>query len=182
MCHLVSNRLLLIAMLGLLGVGSVEAQIMRPQTTRPMSPAQTAQADPYAARIMMGPESYTWQSARGVNTMQGRTAQNFYGQSAATVAQRGVATKPFNTVVNEPVISPYMNLYREQSAVDVPNYQLFVRPQQEQLEANRRQQTAVGNLQRQIQQTSYNAPATGRPYSTAARYGDTRQYYGGFNR
>lgn len=177
MRHHILNRLIPVAILALIGVGSVHAQV-----NAMMNPAQRAQADPYAARVMMGPESYTWQSARGVNPMQGRTAENFYGQQAATVAQRSPVTKPFNTVVNEPTISPYMNLYREQSAVDVPNYQLFVRPQQQQQEANQRQQNAVSNLQRQIQQTSYNAPTTGRPYSTAARYGDTRQYYGGFNR
>lgn len=171
------NRLLLASLFSLLCVGSSEAQV-----TRPLNPAQRAQADPYAARVMMGPESYTWQSARGARAPQARTTPGFYGQQASTVPQRGPARKPFNTVVNEPTISPYMNLYREQSAVDVPNYQLFVRPQQEQHESNQRQQVAVGNLQRQIQQTSYQSPTTGRPYSTAARYGDTRQYYGGLNR
>ncbi len=133
--------------------------------------------DPYSSRIMLGPESYTWQSARGTNQQNPRMAASYGNQSARSTA------KPFNTVVNQPTVSPYMNLYRDQTAVDIPNYHMFVLPQQQQSENNAQQQRMMNRMQQRVQQATYAAPMTtspaptNSPYSRSARYGDTRHYY-----
>ncbi len=132
--------------------------------------------DPYASRILLGPESYTWQSARGpVQQASHTTARH------RTPVNRTQA-KPFNTVVNQPTVSPYMNLYRDQTAVDIPNYHMFVVPQQQQLETNARQQRVLNQMQQRVNQASHIAPTGNSPYSRTARYGDTSHYYPGLNR
>jgi hypothetical protein len=137
-------------------------------------------------------------------TNQTRQALGFYGgyPARATLSQlprrtplRHSApsarrpTKPFEVVHNEPTVSPYLNLHRdEQEEESAPNYFAFVRPQMEQLEANRLQQRAMQQLRGQLQTMSSTVagpsyhdgriPGTG----TAARYMDTAQFYGRFPR
>jgi hypothetical protein len=96
--------------------------------------------------------------------------------------------KPFQAVHREPTVSPYLNLHRDESNTEgAPNYFAFVRPQLDQLEANRVQQRDIQQLRGQLQATStvvgpqYRAtglPGTGTP----ARYMDTAQFYNGMRR
>jgi len=97
--------------------------------------------------------------------------------------------KPFQTMYREPTVSPYLNLYRdEDNNESAPSYFAFVRPQMEQIEANRMQQREIHQLRGQLQGMSssvaspgYRAsgmPATGTP----ARYMDTAQFYGDWRR
>jgi len=97
--------------------------------------------------------------------------------------------KPFQSVEHEPTVSPYLNLHRNDADDESsPNYFAFVRPQMEQLEATRRQQSEILRLQRQMQtksptvivpqQRSTATPNTG----TVARYMDTAQFYGAWQR
>jgi hypothetical protein len=92
--------------------------------------------------------------------------------------------KPFHTVYREPTVSPYLNLYREENdSESAPNYFAFVRPQLEQVEANRAQQAQLQQLSRQLQRPATIAGpryrADGAPgASSAARYMDTAQFYG----
>jgi hypothetical protein len=138
-------------------------------------------------------------------TTQTRQALNFYGGYAArtTLSRQPRRTpiqasppkpmfrqvKPFQTVYREPTVSPYLNLHRdERNNEGAPNYFSFVRPQVEQIEANRRQQRDLQQLSGQVQGLSatvvrpqYEAsalPGTGTP----ARYMDTAQFYGGLRR
>jgi hypothetical protein len=97
-------------------------------------------------------------------------------------------TKPFQEVYREPTVSPYLNLHRdERSNESAPNYFSLVRPQLDQIEANRAQQRDIQQLRGQLQATStvvgpqYRAselPGTGTP----ARYMDTAQFYSGKRR
>jgi hypothetical protein len=95
-------------------------------------------------------------------------------------------TKPFEIVHQEPTVSPYMNLYRDDETTDsAPNYYAFVRPQLEQLDANRVQQREIQMLRGQLQSVS--AGAAGPQYQPApntgaARYMDTAQFYSGWRR
>lgn len=94
------------------------------------------------------------------------------------------ATRPFTNADAGPTVSPYLNLFREDFDESIPNYHAFVRPQLQQQRANRRQQAEIERLERQVRAAeaapaptgAYGAmPATGR---TAARFGDTGQFYG----
>ena len=131
--------------------------------------AQTNRPDPYAARIALGAESYTWQSVRGAE------ARPLSQQTTRPTA------KPFNTIVQSPTVSPYLNLYREEQAEGVPNYFSFVRPQQRQIQAMRSQAGQLQQIERRVQQATYTAPAqptAGQEGLRAARFGDTGRYYG----
>jgi hypothetical protein len=94
--------------------------------------------------------------------------------------------KPFQTVYREPTVSPYLNLYRDESTNEgAPNYFAFVRPQMEQIEANRAQQREIQQLRGQVHGSSSTmaGPPSGMPGTgTPARFMDTAQFYGGFRR
>jgi hypothetical protein len=138
-------------------------------------------------------------------TSQARQALNFYGgnPARATLSQYPRRTpiqaapqqpirrqiKPFQTIYREPTVSPYLNLYRDEDDTEsAPNFFAFVRPQQEQIEASRVQQSEIHELTRQLHSRSTtvaapqyrvtSAPGTGTP----ARYRDTAQFYGGWPR
>ena len=183
--------------------------------------AQVNKPDPYSARIAMGPESYTWESARGAAPRVASRAParsvpaqqtgptidlgtqrvlDYYGGvqarwalsqmpvrptsvGQAPVQSGRVASKPFNTVVNSPTISPYLNLYRDEGVEGVPNYYAFVRPQQQQIQANQRQTSQLQRLERNVRQATYMAPRyTPSQSAGAARYGDTGRYYSSWQR
>ena len=76
--------------------------------------------------------------------------------AAATPAQaqyRGKAlgskSSSYQSILNRPVISPYLNLLRP-NAGPLPNYHTWVRPQLEQQEFNDQQTRQVQSLQRQV--------------------------------
>jgi hypothetical protein len=139
--------------------------------------------------------------AQGVPvTNHTRKALNFYG------GQRAISTlnemprrtpiqptsygplphngKPFQTASTGPTISPYLNLFRDENenGESVPTYFSFVRPQMEQQAAAQQQQRDIAQLQRQVQgraqARAISTPGAGVP----ARYMDTAQFYGGWQR
>src|SRR5262245_2231253 len=167
-------------------VKPAKAATIKPPFRRPRTPLRT-QAEPAAANNQI------------------RQALNFYGggPARATLSQFSSRSpiqagpqqpmqrqiKPFNTVYREPTISPYLNLYREEKDSDgAPNYFAFVRPQLDQIEANRAQQREIQTLERQVQTRGRKVmpaqyQAAGAPgRSTPARYMDTAQFYGGWSR
>lgn len=165
----------------------------------PTAFGQANRPDPFAARREMGPQSYTWQAARAPDAAPGLAAgvptfgeaPRLAAQAAARrAASRGVrpptaarpATKPFNTVVHQPTISPYLHLYREEEEEAAPNYFAFVRPQLDQLERNREQAAQMQALERQVRQAAFQAPAQPAAYSGPARYGETSHFYGGWRK
>jgi hypothetical protein len=95
----------------------------------------------------------------------------------------GRRTKPFSNLVLDPAISPFLNLDREEDAVELPNYHAFVRPQLEQQEAYRQQQMEIQRLERQWNNQPPGAmQAYPGPSARSARFMDTAQYYGRWQR
>jgi len=97
--------------------------------------------------------------------------------------------KPFGSIHRDPTVSPYLNLYRNESDDEgAPNYFSLVRPQMDQIEANRMQQREIQQLRGQLQ--NFSGPVSGPKYQpngipgtgTPARYMDTAQFYGGLRR
>jgi hypothetical protein len=138
-------------------------------------------------------------------TNQTRQALSFYGghSARATLSQlprrasiqpsrpQSVRrhAKPFQSIHHDPTVSPYLNLYRdEENTESAPTYFAFVRPQMEQLDANRTQQREIQQLRGQLQTMSSTVAgpsyqATGTPGTgTQARYMDTAQFYGSWSR
>jgi hypothetical protein len=128
---------------------------------------------------------YGGYSARATLSQQPRRTPIQAGQPKPMFRQ----VKPFQTIYHSPTVSPYLNLHRDDANNEsAPNYFAFVRPQMEQIDANRRQQRDIQQLRGQLQGISstvirpqYQAaamPGTG----SASRYMDTAQFYGGLRR
>jgi hypothetical protein len=88
--------------------------------------------------------------------------------------------KPFQGASTGPTVSPYLNLFRDERGAtdDVPSYYTYVRPQLDQQASFQQQQREIQQLQRQMQ----NGANYRRPGVTQARYMDTAQFYGGWQR
>lgn len=151
-----------------------------------------------AVRPAASPVVHAWSSADPQMTSQARRAIDYYGgaqavatlgqiprppaivSSATSSLQRG--SKPFQTINQDPTVSPYLNLYRDEADPNaLPNYFAFVRPQLEQIETNRQQMREMQQLRRQVQGGS---PAAAGPptIGRAARFMDTAQFYGQWQR
>lgn len=59
-------------------------------------------------------------------------------------------SKPFRNIQQQPTVSPYLNLVRDDNG-GTANYQTLVRPQVEQLNINRQQELQYERLDRQFQ-------------------------------
>jgi len=91
--------------------------------------------------------------------------------------------KPFQSVQSQPAISPYMNLYRnDTNANSLPNYFAYVRPQIQQMEANRQQAAELQKLRGQLQNMSSGGGGQQSGMATSAHYMDTGQFYRGMRR
>lgn len=97
----------------------------------------------------------------------------------ATRPIAGPAGKPFTHINESPTLSPYLNLYREQTDDSIPNYYAFVRPQQEQIALNREQARELSKLRQRVQQVQYAAPAAA---GAGGRFNNTGRFYQGWNR
>jgi hypothetical protein len=104
-------------------------------------------------------------------------------QSVPRLPQTRRGGKPFENMQSEPALSPYLTLYGTgtNGGNQVQNYFAFVRPQLDQLDANRQQQRQIEQLQKQLQKISTQSGA-GAPQSSAntgisAHYMDTAQFY-----
>jgi hypothetical protein len=95
--------------------------------------------------------------------------------------------KPFQSVESEPAISPYLNLYRNDSSQNPTlNYYSMVRPQLDQIEANKKQAAELQKLRSQVQNATQRGgppqPVMGGASSSegmtvSAHYMDTAQFY-----
>jgi hypothetical protein len=155
---------------------------------------------------VVGSAAITWCSAlpaagQGTPiTSQTRNALEFYGGRSAlrtldqmphrtaiqpsSTSQISYNGKPFQATQTGPTISPYLNLFRDETerSESVPSYYSYVRPQLEQQATSQQQQREILSLQRQIQ-TGGRLPATSVPGAgTQSRFMDTAQFYGGWRR
>lgn len=94
--------------------------------------------------------------------------------------------KPFQTIVTDPEVSPYLNLYRtDLNPSMMPNYYALVRPQFEQLQANRKQAAEMQRMRAQLRnmaeppsaQPTHGYGGTVSGHKTSAKYMDTGQFY-----
>jgi hypothetical protein len=131
-------------------------------------------------------------------TNQTRQALNFYGGRTAYNTLSGMPRrtpiqpsssgqlqhngKPFQSASNGPTVSPYLNLFRDERSDSeaAPAYYTMVRPQFEQQAAYQQQQQELQRLQRHVQGGPTRAVIPGA--GTQARYFDTAQFYGGWQR
>jgi len=94
--------------------------------------------------------------------------------------------KPFESAAGRPTISPYLNLFREDTESQVvPDYFTYVRPQLEQQEANLRQQQQLEQIERASQSRpaavgSQSAGFESASRSLPARFMNTAQFYSGW--
>lgn len=163
-----------------------------PQRPRPLIPSRQIDA---ANRGEFLNTSY---SAEQVRAAIGYNSNAAASQAAAQMPRRVSSVpapqparrggKPFQNVAQDPTITPWLNLYRPEDLSELPNYFAFVRPQIEQLDTNRRAQTDILHLQREVQNVStaavgpqYGATAL-PPTGHSARFMDTAQYYGRWDR
>lgn len=158
---------------------------------KPASFTAPAHAEPLAsAPVRNRPRPvvgvYTNRSAEATLNKIPRPAPVQRGASPMPVAQptrqRG---KPFQSVESSPTVSPYLNLYRNDvNSNSIPNYFALVRPQLDQLEANRRQAADMQRLQRQLQNSQSSSGSQPIMYGAAddrtapvGRFMDTAQFY-----
>lgn len=133
----------------------------------------------------------TNQTRHALEFYGGRSAVNTLSQmprrsqiQPASTGQLQHNGKPFQGTTTTPTVSPYLNIFRDerQNTEAVPSYYSFVRPQLEQQASAAQQQREIQQLQRQVQ--------GGQPLRTTvvpgngvqARYMDTAQFYGGWQR
>jgi hypothetical protein len=150
---------------------------------------------PSTRRVGTPAPIYSGSSDDSKITGQTRRALSFYGGSAArrTLGEMPVrmpvhslprqpatprSGKPFESRRDEPTVSPYLNLYRdEERGAAIPNYFTYVRPQLEQWEANRTHQHELQQLRGQLQSASAAAAPQFGARRSAAQFMDTGQFY-----
>jgi hypothetical protein len=159
---------------------SPPAAVSQPAPRSPVSPAQAQAAPQITNRPRMPAGFYPNASARAtLDQIPGPTPV----QSVPRLAQTRRGGKPFENVQSEPAISPYLTLYGtgSNSGNQVQNYFGLVRPQLDQLDANRQQQRQIEQLQKQLQkissQSSPVAPQSSPNMGMSAHYMDTAQFY-----
>jgi hypothetical protein len=139
-----------------------------------------AQGTPITNQTRQALEFYGGHSAyRTLNDMPRRTA--IQPNSNSQISYNG---KPFQSAHSSPTVSPYLNLFRDETerSESVPTYYSFVRPQLEAQAASEQQQREIQGLQRQFQTSGRSRTAFVPGAGAQARYMDTAQFYGGWQR
>jgi hypothetical protein len=131
------------------------------------------------------------QTRKALNFYGGRSAYNTLNEmprrtpiQPATYGPLSHNGKPFQAASTGPTISPYLNLFRDESenGESLPSYFSLVRPQMEQQAANQQQQREIANLQRQVQGGAQARAASTPGAGVPSRFMDTAQFYGGWQR
>lgn len=136
-----------------------------------------------AAEAQFGPTPYGPQMTAMASLRQPATRPGYRVAARNGVAAQNAAAvrsfKPYSNLTTTPTVSPYLNLFRDETEGALPNYHAFVQPQLQQQELVRQQRRELDRLERQVRQASYNAPAK---VAGGARYGDTGRFYSGWRR
>jgi len=111
-----------------------------------------------------------------------------FGGARPAAAQVGTSGFVDNYIRNRPTVSPYLNLVRRDGFGGVTNYQTLVRPQLEQRELARLQQSELNRVQQRlsVQQRSLETiqeQRSQRVFTTGHRtqFMNMRNYFPGFN-
>ncbi|MEM8865613.1 MAG: hypothetical protein AAGF31_08745 [Planctomycetota bacterium] len=92
--------------------------------------------------------------------------------------------RPFDEVTEQPTVTAYLGLFREEFEESTPNYYTFVRPQLQRERAAQKQQIENEQLRRRNGRSVATAPrvSSAAAAGNASRYGDTGQYYNTWTR
>ena len=170
-----------------------------PTPTVPATPAPAERFRPLIPSRLIEAANRGEVMSAPLSDEQVRTAIGYNGLEASSQTQSQVTQtaaiapvsqpshrqgKPFQTLMRDPTINPWLNLDRQENYEELPNYFTFVRPQVNQIDTNRRYQSDITHLQRQVQTvtTAVAGPQYGPggvpPTGHRARYMDTAQFYG----
>lgn len=155
------------------------------ETTRPANHLPTVVEPPMKSHSRPLVNPYASNSAQ--NAMR-KMPQPMQVQAAAPAPARHpsrVQGKPFQNFNNEPAISPYLSLYQNNSNQNVLlNYYTTVRPQLDQIDANKKQEAEIQKLRSQVQNSGGSGvrqavyePAGSEGMTESAHYMDTAQFY-----
>lgn len=161
---------------------SINPAASRPRTTTSTLPTTPPLAPVLTPGAQNALNYFGGQSAR--QTLRQMPRQRRFVPQGGETGRADARTKPYTGAAPEPTISPYLNLFRDETDQALPNYHTFVQPQKRQLEYNRMQQRQLQSLNRQVQRTAFQQPNTGAvpPTGLQSRFGDTGQYYSGWQR
>ncbi|QDU59123.1 hypothetical protein [Aeoliella mucimassa] len=144
-----------------------------------LSPAETAHLPRQVQNVIDFYGGTT--SGRALSQIPQRPSTVSSGVSSPPPVRR--VSKPFSGgVSSSPTISPYLNLFREESSEELPNYHAFVRPMLQQQQTNTMNQRELNTLQSEVRQASYQqssatsnggVPITGH----GTRYMNTSGFY-----
>jgi hypothetical protein len=154
------------------------------QTARPANSLPTVVEPQFKNRSRPLVNPYASASAQ---TAMNKMPRPMEVQSAPTRQPARLRGKPFQAVASEPAISPYLSLYQNNSNQNqLLNYYTVVRPQMEQIEANKKQEAELQKLRAQVQNVTQGGakpqPMMGNASSSdgmtvSAHYMDTAQFY-----
>ncbi len=102
--------------------------------------------------------------------------QGLRGQMPAPQPLQLRGTKPFESLQRPPTLSPYHNLNRFESELGLPNYYTFVRPLQQQQNANRQQAVNLRKLQQKVRLATANGIVSGNPTGGVPTTGHSSQF------
>jgi hypothetical protein len=157
------------------------------QAVRPANSLPTVVEPQYKnhPRPLVNP--YTSASAQAAMNKMPQPMQVRSAQSAPARHPARIAGKPFQSTSSEPTISPYLSLYQNSSNQNqLLNYYTVVRPQMEQIEANKKQEAEIQKLRSQVQnsgqggavrQASFGDASSSEGMTVSAHYMDTAQFY-----
>jgi hypothetical protein len=155
-------------------------------STRPVNHLPTVVEPQYKphSRPLVNP--YTSASARAAMSKMPQPMQVQAAQMSPSRHPARPQGKPFQASNSEPAISPYLSLYQNNSNQNVLlNYYTVVRPQMDQIEANKKQEAEIQKLRSQVQnsssggvrQASFNDGSSSEGMTVSAHYMDTAQFY-----
>jgi hypothetical protein len=169
---------------------SAAANNQPPGSTSPPAVRATNRSSPPIVEVQ--PKMHSRPIINPYATSAGQAAMNKMPrpmpvQSIPSAQATRLRGKPFNSVQSEPAISPYLNLYRSDSSGQnqLLNYYTLVRPQLDQIDANKKQAADMQKLRKQVlnaaQHPSQGPAANSDPseggMTVSAHYMDTAQFY-----
>jgi hypothetical protein len=85
---------------------------------------------------------------------QGGAQRRVAPQPAALPVQTVAAQKPFTTVPQNPIVTPYLGLNQLETADGLPNFYMYVKPQLDQYAVNQVQQAQYRRVQQEIRRSN----------------------------
>jgi len=140
-------------------------------------------------RLHAAPPNPFAQRAQKLDGFSTPARQYFGNRLPGTSSQQGVrrrlpaprplqlrGSKPFESLQRPPTFSPYLNLNIRESELGLPNYYAFVRPLQQQQNANRKQAANLRKLQQQVRTATATGIVSNNPNGGVPTTGHSSQF------